>query len=107
MYRSGKSRSFTRASLAMRAGTVLSAFALIAILLPAMSAYAARREANVAVSGGWVPGPDLPGPVVRGVGVYFPGNSHFYVMGGRASDSAGSDYTHPFEYNPGTNTWAT
>jgi hypothetical protein len=28
-------------------------------------------------------------------------------MGGRSSDSAGSDFTQPFEYDPGTNTWAT
>ena len=26
-------------------------------------------------------------------------------MGGRNADTAGSDYTHPFEYTPGTNTW--
>ena len=28
-------------------------------------------------------------------------------MGGRSSDTAGSDYTHPFEYNPGSNSWTT
>ena len=28
-------------------------------------------------------------------------------MGGRSTDVAGSDYTHPFEYNPGANTWVT
>ena len=28
-------------------------------------------------------------------------------MGGRASDTAGSDFTHPFEYDPATNTWTT
>ena len=28
-------------------------------------------------------------------------------MGGRSSDTAGSDFTHPFEYNPATDTWIT
>ena len=28
-------------------------------------------------------------------------------MGGRSADTAGSDFTHPFEYDPGTNTWTT
>ena len=55
----------------------------------------------------WSPGPDLPsGPGVRLVGVYFPANGRFYAMGGRASDSAGSEFTHPFEYDPVANTWA-
>ena len=56
----------------------------------------------------WTFGASLPGavPLVRSVGDYFPGNGFFYAMGGRSADTAGSDYTHPFEYNPGTNTWA-
>src|SRR5436189_3502423 len=28
-------------------------------------------------------------------------------MGGRSSDAVGSDFIHPFEYNPETNTWVT
>jgi N-acetylneuraminic acid mutarotase len=28
-------------------------------------------------------------------------------MGGRSSDSFGSEFTHPFEYNPATNAWTT
>ena len=28
-------------------------------------------------------------------------------MGGRSSDVAGSDFTHPFEYDPSSNSWAT
>ena len=46
-------------------------------------------------------------PGVRAVGVYFPANGKFYAMGGRAADTAGNDFTHPFEYDPATNTWAT
>ena len=57
--------------------------------------------------GTWGTGPDLPSVGVRLVGVYFPANGKFYAMGGRSSDAAGSDFTHPFEYDPGTNTWAT
>ena len=26
-------------------------------------------------------------------------------MGGRLSDTAGTDFTNPFEYNPATNAW--
>ena len=40
-------------------------------------------------------------------GNYFPANGRFYAIGGRSADTAGNDFTHPFEYNPATNTWAT
>jgi N-acetylneuraminic acid mutarotase len=55
----------------------------------------------------WSAGANVPSVGVRFVGVYFPANGKFYAMGGRSSDSAGSDFTHPFEYTPGTNTWTT
>ena len=55
----------------------------------------------------WNAGPDLPSVGVRSVGVYFPPNGKFYAMGGRSSDSAGSDFMHPFEYDSATNAWAT
>jgi len=55
----------------------------------------------------WGAGPDLPSAGVRLVGVYFPSTNRFYAMGGRASDAVGSDFTHPFEYDPPTNTCAT
>jgi N-acetylneuraminic acid mutarotase len=44
---------------------------------------------------------------VRLVGVYFPANGKFYAMGGRSADTAGSDFMHPFEYDPATNAWLT
>jgi plastocyanin/N-acetylneuraminic acid mutarotase len=56
---------------------------------------------------GWSAGPVLPSVGVRLVGVYFQANGNFYGMGGRSSDVAGSDFTHPFEYNPSGNSWAT
>ena len=37
----------------------------------------------------------------------FPANGKFYGMGGRSSDAAGSDFTHPFEYDPDSNSWTT
>ena len=56
---------------------------------------------------GWSAGANLPSVGVRHVGVYFPANTKFYAMGGRASDLADSDFMHPFEYDPNTNTWTT
>jgi hypothetical protein len=53
---------------------------------------------------GWRAGPDMPSTGVRMVGVNFAPISKFYVMGGRSMDGVGNDFTHPFEYNPGTNT---
>jgi hypothetical protein len=55
----------------------------------------------------WSAGPDMPSVGVRLVGVYFPANGKFYEMGGRSSDIGGSDFTHPFEYDPVSNTWTT
>jgi len=56
---------------------------------------------------GWSAGPDLPSVGVRLVGVYFQANGNFYGMGGRSADTAGNDFTHPFEYNPNSNSWTT
>jgi hypothetical protein len=56
---------------------------------------------------GWSAGGVLPSVGVRFVGVYFPANGKFYAMGGRAFDGGGGEFTHPFEYDPITNTWTT
>ena len=57
---------------------------------------------------GWTGGPVFPAVgAVRAPGNYFPANGRFYSIGGRSSDTAGSDFTNPFEYNPGTNAWTT
>src|SRR6266853_6463406 len=53
---------------------------------------------------GWSAGPDMPSTGVRMVGVY--ANGKFYAVGGRSMDGVGNDFTHPFEYDPGLNTWA-
>jgi Kelch motif len=73
------------------------------------------------VSCGWSAGPNMPSADVRSVGVYFPANfqrsrtppplgltlphGKFYAMGGSSSDTAGSDFMHPFEYDPAANSW--
>jgi len=54
---------------------------------------------------GWSAGPDMPSTGVRMVGVYFPLNGKFYAVGGRSMDGVGNDFAHPFEYDPGLNTW--
>jgi hypothetical protein len=53
----------------------------------------------------WSAGPDMPTPLVRAVGVYFPTDGNFYTMGGRTSDTAGSDFQHVLRYTPSTNSW--
>jgi hypothetical protein len=57
-------------------------------------------------SNGWHTGPDMPSTAVRTVGVYFWPNGNFYAVGGRSMDGVGNDFTHPFEFNPGTNSWS-
>ena len=53
----------------------------------------------------WSAGPDMPTPLVRAVGVFFSANGNFYTMGGRTADTAGSDFQHALQYNPGSNSW--
>ncbi|PYJ20559.1 MAG: hypothetical protein DME92_09290, partial [Verrucomicrobia bacterium] len=54
---------------------------------------------------GWSAGPDMPFADVRSVGVYFQANGKFYAMGGR--DASNVEFTNPFEYDPGSNSWTT
>jgi hypothetical protein len=53
----------------------------------------------------WSAGPDLPSADTRSVGVFFPANGKFYVMGGR--DVNNVELPNPFEYDPVANTWTT
>src|ERR1700682_4257124 len=82
----------------------LSLVILLLQVMPALAQRAAGKPDSITT---WTGGPNLPGPLVRAVGVLFPANGHFYAVGGRSSDSPGSDSTNPFDYNPGTNTWTT
>jgi plastocyanin len=56
---------------------------------------------------GWSAGPNMPSQGVRLVGVYFQANAKFYAVGGRSADGTGNDFVHPFEYDPGPNSWTT
>ncbi|PZS06083.1 MAG: hypothetical protein DLM69_00455, partial [Candidatus Chloroheliales bacterium] len=56
-------------------------------------------------SAAWVNKMNLPAVRTRALGAYYPGNGKFYLLGGRTSDSAGSDVLNPTEYNPATDTW--
>jgi hypothetical protein len=65
-----------------------------------------QNPASVVCAGGWSAGPDMPSTGVRMVGIYFWPNGKFYAMGGRSMDGVGNDFTHPFEYDPASETWA-
>src|SRR5262245_49396430 len=53
----------------------------------------------------WAGAPDMPSPDTRSVGVFFPANGKFYVMGGR--DENNVELPNPFEFDPVTHTWTT
>jgi len=97
-------------TLHMVSGTELTASIAAGAITDQFGNPGAAFSGNYTVEGafcGWSAGPDMPSVGVRLVGVYFPANGKFYEMGGRSSDSAGSEFTNPFEYDPGTNTWTT
>jgi N-acetylneuraminic acid mutarotase len=81
-------------------------FLAVVVLVPFSKAQIAPTR-PLACTGSWSAGATLPSPVVRAVGVFFPANGKLYAMGGRSADTAGSDFTHPFEYDPVSNSWTT
>jgi hypothetical protein len=80
---------------------LLAGMALLAAALPAQPT---TCDPN---NGSWTTAAPFPLTVVRAWGQYFPDNGKFYVVGGRISDSAGSDLINPRQYDPATNTWST
>ncbi|MGA7729814.1 MAG: S-layer homology domain-containing protein [Chloroflexia bacterium] len=63
---------------------------------------------TVCVPGAWTfRAPFNAGNIVRGLGIWYPPNGKFYVLGGRNNDTSGSDYRQPHEYDPVANTWIT
>jgi hypothetical protein len=50
----------------------------------------------------WSAGPDMPTTLVRAVGVFFPTDGNFYTVGGRTSDTAGSDFQHVLQFSAGS-----
>src|SRR5437867_5491594 len=81
-------------------------FAAVATLVLAIfSVTISAQTPTPACTPNWAAGGLMPQPNIRSFGVYFPANGKFYAVGGRADDTAGSDATNPYEYNPATNTW--
>src|SRR5882762_8843466 len=73
-----------------------------------MAALLFSQTQAAADAGGTCPGAQsLPSTGARLVGVYFPANGKFYAMGGSSSNTAGSDFATPFEYDPSSNSWTT
>jgi len=83
----------------------------VAVSLAMLAAFPSTASAQAcnpySAQGTWVVKTAVPTVITRAWGVFFPGNGNFYAMGGRTSDTAGSDLVNPREYNPTTNTWAT
>ena len=73
--------------------------AIASFLAAALCADTSRAQ------GSWGAGTNFPTTVTRAAGVWFAPNGHFYAMGGRATDTAGSDFMNPYEYDPVAATW--
>jgi N-acetylneuraminic acid mutarotase len=105
-----KNQNRTRITIVSQLARAICSVALIVVaiaLLPPSFAQVGKQLASQdqPQSCTVAAGPDMPTVLVRAVGVYFPANGRFYAMGGRSSDTAGSDQQNPREYNPGTNSW--
>jgi N-acetylneuraminic acid mutarotase len=84
---------------------LLSAFVASAF---ATSAFAAANPTGTCTPPGtWEIRADFPSTVVRAWGQFFPADGKFYLLGGRASDDAGSDFTAVNIYDPATDSWST
>jgi len=84
---------------------VLVTVALSLVVVAALPSAVSAQVCNPYNQGLWETKAPIPTAIVRAWGQFFPGNGNFYALGGRQSDTAGSDYLNPREYNPGTNTW--
>ncbi|HEV7490122.1 MAG TPA: hypothetical protein VGO25_04910 [Rhodanobacteraceae bacterium] len=79
---------------------------LVAALAATAAEAAARPEGTCAPPGAWTTGADFPGTDVRSWGAFFPPDGRFYLMGGRADDTAGDDFSTVNIYDPATDTWS-
>ena len=75
------------------------------VVLAALPSSVSAQPCNPNNQGVWQTKAPVPTEIIRAWGQFFPANGNFYALGGRQSDSAGSDYLNPREYNPGANTW--
>ena len=88
----------------MKAHLIRVAFCVLLLLGASVVLIALSPQPAAAQScTGWSAGADLPSTGVRMVGVFF--YPKFYAMGGRSMDGVGNDFIHPFEYDPGSNSW--
>jgi hypothetical protein len=102
-----RTRRFELASLLV---LVLLAAGVTPCALGQQQAFGLSREINLpeeVCTGGWSAGPGMPSVGTRLTGVFYPANGKFYAMGGRSSDGGGSEFTHPFEYDPVADNWTT
>jgi Kelch motif len=88
----------------VRGGFYLVPLLAVCLMTFALSRWQARAQNCPGI--GWSAGPDMPSTGVRMVGVYFAPNGKFYAIGGRSTDGVGNDFTHPFEYDPASNSWS-
>jgi hypothetical protein len=84
---------------------LLMTVALSLVVFAALPSSVSAQPCNPYNQGIWQTQAPVPSPIVRAWGQFFPGNGNFYALGGRQTDTAGSDYLNPREYNPSTNTW--
>src|SRR5436305_9855496 len=54
---------------------------------------------------GWSAGPDMPTPLVRAVGIYFPPDGNFCTVGGRTGGTVGTAVQHVLQCSPTSNSW--
>lgn len=83
---------------------IVSTFAIGTIV--GMADAAAAPAGVCAPPGAWTQRTDFPGTIVRSWGTYFPPTGLFYAIGGRADDTAGSDYTQINIYDPAMDSWS-
>jgi hypothetical protein len=84
---------------------LLMTVALSLVVFAALPSSVSAQPCNPYSQGVWQTQAPVPAPIIRAWGQFFPGNGNFYALGGRQTDTAGSDYLNPREYNPATNTW--
>ncbi len=62
---------------------------------------------RVRSQGTWAASASFPSTLARPVGVFFPRNGKFYVLGGRSTDGTGTALLNPVELSPESGVWAT
>jgi hypothetical protein len=104
-----KNKSNSRAAFFDLHASIMAVFCLTSVVVAlvgsggfAMNAFAqaTRVKADSFTPEGcfWSSGPAMPTPLIRAVGVYFT-DGNFYVVGGRTSDSQGSDFQHVLQFD--------